>query len=1082
MSDEERENERVSEGHEESAEQEIVSKVDLELKSDHDHDDKDHRPQVNNNDESNPPSSSNDDEVSFLRPRQRRTLSSKRMTAEQAYQIKLEEIQLEKLRIEQMALDRERDREEAAQRRAHEEKMAQIQGSPFMFAQGVPSKPKVQDAKVKVPTFSEGDKIDTYLEQFEKIARLCKWDKESWVLRLAPKLTGLARDAYNQLEPGYEANYDRLKEALLHKYELNAEAYRRKFRNSEKGENQSVKEWLSKLSYNFSKWMELTGVPLQAKEAKAVRDQMIIDQAYGKLPRELVIYLKEKEPKTTGDFGKWADAYIERMGGKRWYLGAIAKKTASSNKPKYVPDRDTDKRKEKDRGSRRDKDVSMIKCYVCHQFGHFATKCPNKVREFVPAKMGQHNTAAKFQHVDHSMFLMPGQINGIDVTIWRDSGCDKTIVDKKFVSPAAYTGGTTSLQQLKGELILPLATIQSNGKYGEAQFTVAVLDFEGHEQDRCKVALPPSSPAMVTSKDQTIAEELEPTKQDALHSPAKPIPIPSLVTTRAQKKLDDAELANQDATNGARPKSSIPNYGNDQPGTQARFSGWLNIDPEKLAQLQQADPSLAGIKDRLVSEKNVATESTCYYMKKNIMYRKWTSQKNASEFHQVLVPKQCRKDIMQLGHDVPIAGHMGINKTRERILASFFWPGVFKDIADYCKTCNICQKTAQIRPTNKAPLQPMPIITKPFKRIGMDILGPLQMTTSKKRYILVIVDYATRFPVAVPLSNIRSSTIAEELSNLFCFVGIPDELISDQASDFKSKLIEQVCELMSITHLFSTPYHPETNGLVERFNGTLKSMLKTLTPDQFKTWDKYVPYFCFAYREVPQSSTGFSPFELLYPYPVRGPLEIVKQAWTNQDPDEMGIVKYVADMRSRLADMMLSVHSNMNDAQVKQKTWYDQKARLRTFESGQQVLVLLPSEASKVAAEWQGPYVVTKKISDHNYEITMGKKNKILHVNLLAPYHERKAACYKVTSYEGPDPGHEEDLYSYEYVLNDLDDQQDDVEEESDTEVGVVTVSQTQNWEDVDVSKDITDSQQGQMTEILQKYSKVFSDVPGRQI
>ena len=147
--------------------------------------------------------------------------------------------------------------------------------------------------------------------------------------------------------------------------------------------------------------------------------------------------------------------------------------------------------------------------------------------------------------------------------------------------------------------------------------------------------------------------------------------------------------------------------------------------------------------------------------------------------------------------------------------------------------------------------------------------------------MLVIVDHATRFPEALPLENIDFETIADELVKFSSKVGIPRETLTDQGTNFTSALSAQLYKKLGIIKLQSSPYHPETMGLVKRFNGTLKSMLKKLLSDGAKDWDEYVPYALFAYREVPSEATGFSPFELVYGWPVRGPLRVLKEIWTN---------------------------------------------------------------------------------------------------------------------------------------------------------------------------------------------------------
>ena len=114
---------------------------------------------------------------------------------------------------------------------------------------------------------------------------------------------------------------------------------------------------------------------------------------------------------------------------------------------------------------------------------------------------------------------------------------------------------------------------------------------------------------------------------------------------------------------------------------------------------------------------------------------------------------------------------------------------------------------------------PMPIIAKPFQRIAMDIVGPLPRTQHGNRFILTICDYATRYPEAIALPSIEASRIAKELITVFARVGIPEEILTDQGTNFMSTLLGEVYRLLQINRIRTTPYHPQTDGLVERFNG-----------------------------------------------------------------------------------------------------------------------------------------------------------------------------------------------------------------------------------------------------------------------
>ncbi len=174
----------------------------------------------------------------------------------------------------------------------------------------------------------------------------------------------------------------------------------------------------------------------------------------------------------------------------------------------------------------------------------------------------------------------------------------------------------------------------------------------------------------------------------------------------------------------------------------------------------------------------------------------------------------------------------------------------------------------------------------PFKRVAVDIVGPIHPASEKgNRFILTMIDYATRYPEAVALPHIDTERVAEAMVDMFSHVGVPEEVLSDRGSQFIGDMMKEVSRLLSIRSLKTTPYHPQCNGLVEKFNGTLKSMLRKMSAERPNDWDKYLWAVLFAYREVPQESSGFSPFELLYGRTVRGPMAVLQELWSKPVDD-----------------------------------------------------------------------------------------------------------------------------------------------------------------------------------------------------
>ena len=210
-------------------------------------------------------------------------------------------------------------------------------------------------------------------------------------------------------------------------------------------------------------------------------------------------------------------------------------------------------------------------------------------------------------------------------------------------------------------------------------------------------------------------------------------------------------------------------------------------------------------------------------------------------------------------------------------------------------------------------------------------------------------------------------------------------------SQFTSALMKEVSRLLSFKQLVTSPYHPICNGLVERFNGTLKKMLTRMCAERPKDWDKYIDPLLFAYREVPQESLGFSPFELIYGWPVRGPMQVLRELWTKdiEDPRVRTTYQYVLDLRERLESTVSLAQQNLQNMSKKYKKYYNRKSRRRHLKVGSKVLVLLPTKTNKLLMSWKGPYEVVEKLSVLDYRIKMGKKVKTFHINMLRQYIER---------------------------------------------------------------------------------------------
>uniref|UniRef100_A0A7M4F0X7 Integrase catalytic domain-containing protein n=1 Tax=Crocodylus porosus TaxID=8502 RepID=A0A7M4F0X7_CROPO len=221
--------------------------------------------------------------------------------------------------------------------------------------------------------------------------------------------------------------------------------------------------------------------------------------------------------------------------------------------------------------------------------------------------------------------------------------------------------------------------------------------------------------------------------------------------------------------------------------------------------------------------------------------------------------------------------------------------------------------------------------------------------------------------------------------------GIPKEIVTDQGTNFMSAVMAAMCRVLHVTHLRTTVYHPQTNGLMERFNATLKGMLRRCTQEDPARWDLLVPPLLFAVRDAPQASMGYSPFRLVFGHQPQSLLDIVRESWETSVRGGQQVAEYAQEIQDRLHKAQQAAQDNLTQVQRQQKNRYDQGTRERELQPGQKVLVMLPSSHSKFEARWQGPARVIRRVGPVNYEVQREgrqRMSQILHINLLKEWQE----------------------------------------------------------------------------------------------
>ncbi len=430
------------------------------------------------------------------------------------------------------------------------------------------------------------------------------------------------------------------------------------------------------------------------------------------------------------------------------------------------------------------------------------------------------------------------------------------------------------------------------------------------------------------------------------------------------------------------------------------LSGELPVSREKIVAAQKEDKTLVTSFNSAVSLDVVKDKKLAYFIDNDLLMRKWCSHADKDSdwnvVFQIVVPFSYRQHVLCLAHDHQLAGHLGVTKTYNRILSHFFWPGLKKDVAHYCRTCHTCQIVG--KPNQSIPpatLTPIPAIGEPFEHVMVDCVGPLPKTKSGNQFLLTIMCVATRFPEAIPLRKITAPVISKALVKFFSTFGLPKVVQTDQGTNFLSKLFKQVLDSLAISHRVSSAYHPQSQGALERFHQTLKSMLKKYCQDTAKDWDEGVPLVLFAVRETVQESLGFSPAELVFGHQVRGPLKVLKERILAPDLNaNTSVLDYVSQFRDCLHAAWLLARESLANAQKDMKSKYDKQAVARSFQPGDEVLVLLPVPGSSLSARFFGPYVVKKRMSETDYMLytpDRKRKTRVCHLNMLKAYHTRES-------------------------------------------------------------------------------------------
>lgn len=373
-------------------------------------------------------------------------------------------------------------------------------------------------------------------------------------------------------------------------------------------------------------------------------------------------------------------------------------------------------------------------------------------------------------------------------------------------------------------------------------------------------------------------------------------------------------------------------------------------------------------------------------MKKEILYKVFTKD-DGNEILQLVAPKQIREIIFHQLHHNKIAGHFGRDRTLNTIRNRFYWPGMTEDIKQWCLDCDIC---AQCKPgpgLGKSPLRQSRSCA-PLERIGIDIVGPLPITQDGNEYIIVLGDYFSKWKEAYPVPDHTALTVADKvITEFICRFGCPLQIHSDQGREFESRLFQIICQKLGVQKTRSTPYRPQSSGLVERFNRTLKQMLSNFVNSHRNDWDNHIPYIMMAYRSTVHSTTKCTPNILMLGREIRCPVDIM--FGMPPESDDFCPIEYVEWVKNSLRDAFYLVYEHSGQAARRQKLYHDKGLKARSYETNSWVWRWYPPKINQtLGLGWTGPYLLLEKLSELTYKIQKEEHAKpiVVHVDHLKPY------------------------------------------------------------------------------------------------
>ena len=595
-----------------------------------------------------------------------------------------------------------------------------------------------------------------------------------------------------------------------------------------------------------------------------------------------------------------------------------------------------------------------------------------------------------------------------------DSGSELSIVNAKFVNPSH---------------LIPSHDVVLKGAFGES-VQAHIIDIpckirhdDGKETDELIITLAVSNKleqsALITPTDYYNLTQYLDGEDNIISTSGSDIDIPSEnnnITVSINPDLEQTQIVPQSRLmNVNTRKHKYDNLASKDVKIKANTSQ-LNDDHsiKKNLSLESRDklPLAANESSKLLHEQmitlqqNDVTLASCREMADKqdskffvnqadkLLYRK--TQMTGFNIHQLVLPKEKRSEIMTLAHDTFEGGHFANKKTLLRIQSHFWWPSIAKDVQAYTQSCKHCQLGRRVTTFDRIPISA--VLRPPLfaSILSLDLIGPIEPASSRgHKYILSVVDHTTKWPEISCLKSATARETCDALLPIFARIGVPTTIISDNGSNFIAELTKELYKVLRIELRTSSPFHPEGNSIAERWNASLKKLLRIVTTsDKPRQWDKQIVYLLWSFRTSVHSTLGVSPYQMVYGKLPSGPLSILKNSMSGTQHGHLPVRKnaqeYCKELKENLELAQSIATETCLSTQRQYTDYYNRHCKDKHFEPGDDVIILFPDSSNKLLTQFQGPGKIHTKLSEYSYLVEMPNGAiRRLHANKIRKYHSR---------------------------------------------------------------------------------------------